>query len=266
MSIYESLEYLPIFDPDTTAESPGISAAVGSGIAAVGSPDALGGAGAVVLYCYSASKNAWGYVGVMTGSKISGSQQVRGLGSSCVAFGDTVIIGAQGAPDTPGRVFVLSPPYGAWTYTAIPVIAELAPREPANGDLFGAAVAHCSDGTTDYVAVGAPGSAPPPRGHGERTGPHLSRPRPVEHAVVHFGDPQSPSGRNGDRSVRGQRGDQPFGRRRQPMGRNADTRRRRARCRRRAGGRLRRAHRRSGGVAQPVPVRRGAGTDLPRRG
>jgi len=49
MSMYESIEYFPIFNPETTAESPGLSAAVGSGIAAIGAPDALGGAGAVVL-------------------------------------------------------------------------------------------------------------------------------------------------------------------------------------------------------------------------
>jgi hypothetical protein len=161
--MYESIEYLPVFDPETTADTPGVSAAIGSGVAAVGTPDALGGAGAVVLYLYSAARNAWGYVGVLAGSKITGSEQVRGLGSSCVAFGDTVIVGAQGASDTPGRVFVLSPPYGAWSYTAIPVVAELTPREPTKGDMFGASIAHCSDGTIDYIAVGAPG-APPARG------------------------------------------------------------------------------------------------------
>src|SRR5579859_4947598 len=113
MSINESIEYFPVFDPETTNDSPGLSAAVGSGIAAIGAPEALGGAGAVVLYFYSAARNGWGYVGVLMGSKISGSEQVRALGSSCVAFGDTVIVGAQGAADTPGRVFVLSPSYGA---------------------------------------------------------------------------------------------------------------------------------------------------------
>src|ERR1700722_8660535 len=161
MSINESIEYFPIFDPETTADSPGLSAAIGSGIAAVGSPDALGGAGAVVLYFYSAAQNGWGYVGVLAGSKIGGAGEVRALGSACVAFGDTVIIGAQGDASTPGRVFVVSPPYGTWSYAAIPVVAELAPRDPARGDLFGASVAHCFDGTADYVAVGAPAAAPP---------------------------------------------------------------------------------------------------------
>jgi hypothetical protein len=160
MAINESIEYFPIFDPETTNESPGVSAAIGSGIAAVGAPDALGGAGAVVLYFYSAARNGWGYVGVLAGSKIAGSEQVRALGSSCVAFGDTVVVGAAGDPGTPGRVFVLRPPYGAWSYTSIPDITELARREPVKGDLFGAAVAHCSDGTTDYLAVGAPGAHP----------------------------------------------------------------------------------------------------------
>jgi hypothetical protein len=161
MSINESIEYFPIFDPETEVDSPGLSAAVGSGIAAVGAPDALGGAGAVVLYFYSAAQNGWGYVGVLAGSKIGGAGEVRALGSSCLAFGDTVIVGAQGDASTPGRVFVLNPPYGTWSYTSVPVVAELAPRDPARGDLFGAAIAHCSDGTADYVAVGAPGAAPP---------------------------------------------------------------------------------------------------------
>src|ERR1700678_1128407 len=161
MSMYESVEYFPLFSPETTAEPAGVSSAIGSGIAALGAPDALGGAGAVVLYLYSAAKNAWGYVGGLAGSKISGSEQVRALGSSCVAFGDTVVVGAQGDATTPGRVFVLSPPYGAWTYTSLPDVAELTPRDSTKGDLFGASVAHCYDGTADYIAVGAPGAAPP---------------------------------------------------------------------------------------------------------
>ena len=162
MPINESIEYFPLFDPESTGDAPGAFAAIGTGVAAVGTPNALGGAGAVVLYAYSSAKNAWGYIGVLTGSKIEGIQQVRGLGSSCVAVGDALIVGAQGDASTPGRVFVLSPPYGAWSYTAIPVIAELARREPVKGDTFGASVSHCSDGTDDYVAVGAPSSAPPP--------------------------------------------------------------------------------------------------------
>src|SRR5262249_53332855 len=44
---------------------------------------------------------------------------------------------------------------------ALPVITSLTAREPARGDQFGASVAHCSDGSDDYVAVGAPGVAPP---------------------------------------------------------------------------------------------------------
>jgi FG-GAP repeat len=161
MSISESIEYFPVFDPETTNDSPGVSAAIGSGIAAVGTPDALGGGGAVVLYLYSATKNAWGYVGVLTGSKIAGSDQVRGLGSCVVAFGDTVVVGAPGDAGTAGRVFVLRPAYGAWSYASLPVVTELTAREPAKGDLFGTSVAHCSDGSADYIAVGAPGAAAP---------------------------------------------------------------------------------------------------------
>jgi hypothetical protein len=51
MPINESIEYFPIFDPETTAESPGVSAAVGSGVAAVGSPDALGGGAQSCCIC-----------------------------------------------------------------------------------------------------------------------------------------------------------------------------------------------------------------------
>jgi hypothetical protein len=161
MPINESIEYFPLFNPQTESDSPGAAAAIGNAVAALGAPDALGGAGAVVLYSYSAAKNAWGYVGVLTGSSIEGTEQVRALGSSCVAFGDTVIVGARGDAKTPGRAFVLSPPYGAWSYTSIPVIAEIARSEPTKGDSFGASIAHCFDGTADYVAVGAPDAAPP---------------------------------------------------------------------------------------------------------
>jgi hypothetical protein len=100
-------------------------------------------------------------VGVLTGSKIAGSEQVRGLGSSCVAFDDTIVVGAQGDPATPGRAFVLRPPYGTWTYTAIPVFAELVRKDQTKGDSFGASVAHCFDGTDHYIAVGAPTAAAP---------------------------------------------------------------------------------------------------------
>jgi hypothetical protein len=157
----ESLEYFPLFNADAGEAPPRLSVAVGSTVAAIGAPDALGGGGAVVMYCYDADKNAWGYVGMINGSRVGGMRAVRGLGTCCVAFDDTVILGAPGDRDTPGQVFVLRPPYGRWTYTAVPVISALAAREPARGDLFGTAVAHCSDGTDDYVAVGAPGVAPP---------------------------------------------------------------------------------------------------------
>jgi hypothetical protein len=160
MSIIESIEYFPLFDAEPGDEPAGVSVAVGSGVAALGVPNALGGSGAVVLYFYSEQQNAWGYAGVLTGSKIAGTEQVRALGSSCAAFGNRVVVGAHGDEGTPGRVFVLSPPYGAWSYTAIPVVAELAHREPARGDKFGASVAHCFDGTDHYIAVGAPGLAP----------------------------------------------------------------------------------------------------------
>src|ERR1700722_14238600 len=151
MPVTETLESFPIFDPATTADLPGGSAAVGSGVAAVGAPDALGGAGGGVVYTYSAERNGWGYVGLITGSNIAGVDQVRAMGSACVAFGDTLVVGAKGDPQTPGRVFVLSPAYGKWSYTAFPVIAELVRRDPAKGDLYGASVAHCNDGTDDYI-------------------------------------------------------------------------------------------------------------------
>ena len=156
MSINESLEYFPVFDPETEADSPQVSAAIGSRVAAVGTPDALGGAGAVVIYAYSESRNGWGYVGVLAGSKISGDEQVRGMGSSLTAFEDTLVVGASGDGQTPGRVFVLKPPYGAWSYTSLPDMAELSYPKSTRGDEFGASVAHCSDGSDHYIAVGAP--------------------------------------------------------------------------------------------------------------
>jgi hypothetical protein len=161
MSMMESLEYFPLFNADAGEAAPHVSVAVGSGVAAIGAPGALGGGGAVVLYCYAPERNAWGYVGLLGGSKVGGAKAVRALGSCCLAFGDTVLVGAPGDGDTPGQVLVLRPPYGRWTYTSLPVISTLAAREPVRGDQFGASVAHCSDGTDDYIAVGAPGVAPP---------------------------------------------------------------------------------------------------------
>ena len=162
MSVNESLEYFPLFDPDTSSETPAVSVAVGNRVAVLGTPDALGGAGAVVLYMYSSAENAWGYVGVLTGSSIDGMQQVRGLGSSCAVAGDRVLVGAHGDATTPGRVYVLSPPYGSWSYTVVPVVSELARPEPTKGDRFGASIDCCTDGTNEYVVVGAPEAAAPP--------------------------------------------------------------------------------------------------------
>ncbi len=161
MSMIESLEYFVLFNADSGEAPPRISVAIGSTVAALGAPDALGGGGAVVLYCYSEERNGWGYVGLLGGAKVGGLKAIRALGSSLVAFGDTVVVGAAGDKDTPGQVFVLRPPYGVWTYTALPVVNAFSARDPARGDQFGASVAHCSDGTDDYIAVGAPGVAPP---------------------------------------------------------------------------------------------------------
>lgn len=159
MPINESIEYFPLFDPETEADTPAVAAAAGTRVAALGTPDALGGAGAVVIYTYSEEANGWGYVGVLAGAKISGNEQVRAVGSSLAAFGDTLIVGAAGDAQTPGRVFVLRPPYGSWTYTSMPVVSELGYAKSTKGDSFGAAIAHCSDGTEHYIAVGAPGAA-----------------------------------------------------------------------------------------------------------
>lgn len=162
MALHESIEYFPLFDVEQSAEGPSSTAAVGDRVAALGSPDALGGGGAVAIYCYNKDRNAWGYVGVITGSKGPGPGEVRAMGSSLTAVGSTLIVGAKGDAETPGRVFVLAAPYGVWSYTTIPVITELKRNGSAAGDFFGAAVAHSSDGEDDYVAVGAPGANPPP--------------------------------------------------------------------------------------------------------
>ena len=162
MPLHESIEYFPLFDVELGAAPPSASAAVGATVAAIGSPAALGGAGAVAIYCYSEARNAWGYVGVVTGSKETGPRGVRAMGSSVAAVGGTLIVGAQGDADTPGKVVVLTAPYGIWSYTTIPVITELQRDKPAPGDRFGASMAICRDGDDDYLAVGAPGAAPPP--------------------------------------------------------------------------------------------------------
>lgn len=161
MATNETIESFPIFNPDTATETPGHSAAVGRTVAAIGAPDSLGGAGSLAIYCYSDALNAWGYVGVLTGARTSGAEAVRSVGSSCLAFGDTIVVGAKGDEQTPGRVFVLKPSYGSWSYGSVAAMAELGRRDPAKGDGFGASLARCTDGEIDYIAVGAPNAAPP---------------------------------------------------------------------------------------------------------
>jgi hypothetical protein len=162
MPLHESIEYFPLFDVEQTGDGPTTTTAVGDRVAALGSPNALGGAGAVAIYCYSKDRNAWGYVGVITGSKETGPNQVRAMGSSLTAVGGTLIVGARGDDSTPGKVFVLAAPYGVWSYTTVPVITEVARKGSAAGDFFGASIAHCFDGQDDYLAVGAPGATAPP--------------------------------------------------------------------------------------------------------
>ena len=161
MSMTETLELFPLFDVETEADAPRVTAAISANLAVLGTPDAIGGSGAVAIYTYSEASNGWGYVGVLSGSKIAGSEQVRGMGSSVAVFGDTIVVGAEGDRSTPGRVFILRAPYGEWTYAAIPVVSQLTYEGSRPGDLFGAAVAHCSDGTDDYIVVGAPAVEPP---------------------------------------------------------------------------------------------------------
>ena len=161
MALHESLESFPFFDVDLVGDVPSGTAAIGDGVAALGSPDALGGAGAVAIYCYSKARNAWGYVGVITGSKAPGPGQIRGMGSSVIAIGNQLVVGAKGEATTPGAVFVLSPPYGVWSYATFPVTAELVRPGYEKGDFFGASMAHCTVGDDHYVAISAPGATPP---------------------------------------------------------------------------------------------------------
>lgn len=159
MPVNESLEYFPLYDVETGADKPRVTAAIGTHVAALGTPDAMAGAGAVTIYVYLEEENAWGYVGVFSGSKIGGSEQVRAVGSSVAAFGTTIIVGAEGERGTPGRTFVLEAPYGMWSYTAIPAVTELTYPGATREDGFGASVAYCTDGADDYFAVGATGGA-----------------------------------------------------------------------------------------------------------
>jgi hypothetical protein len=157
MPVNESLEYFPLYDVETGVDKPRVTAAIGSHVAVLGTPDAMAGAGAVTIYMYLEEENAWGYVGVFSGSKIGGSEQVRSVGSSLSAFGTTILVGAEGERGTPGRAFVLEAPYGMWSYTAIPVVTELTYPGATKDDGFGASVAYCNDGTDDYIAIGATG-------------------------------------------------------------------------------------------------------------
>ncbi|HWE56042.1 MAG TPA: hypothetical protein VG435_11040 [Acidimicrobiales bacterium] len=157
----ESVEFLPPFDANTKEASPRMTVAIGQHVAVVGSPDALEGCGAATVYAYSEATNKWGFVGTLFGGRNSGTNEMRAFGSACLVVGDTVIIGASGDSTTPGRVVVLTPPYGVWTYGSVPSMAVLNRAEPIREDSFGASLAHCFDGKDHYVAVGAPKAAPP---------------------------------------------------------------------------------------------------------
>lgn len=163
MAIEESIEFFPLFNPGTAAAEPAVSVAIGDHIAVVGTPDALEGAGAVTFYAYSEDSRQWGYVGVMIGSRRQSSHDVRRLGQSCLVVGDTVMVGAPGDEGSPGAVLVFRPPYGVWTYGCVPGATVLQPAEPQWGDSFGTSIGYCSDGTDEWVIVGAP-AAKPPRG------------------------------------------------------------------------------------------------------
>ena len=183
MSIIESIEYFPLFDAE-----PGDEPAGGVGRYRIRRggprcPDALGGAGAVVLYFYSEAKNGWGYVGVLTGSKIAGSEQVRALGSSCVAFGNSVIVGAQGDAQTPGPGVRPHPALRGLVVHRDSRRRRARPPGPGQGR-------HVRDRPSPIALTARtitsrsarPGAGAPAGSLRRRTGLHLSRARSNEHA------------------------------------------------------------------------------------
>jgi hypothetical protein len=170
VAIQESVEQFTVFNIGyKKQEIPAtLTAAVGPRLAAFGSPESLEGSGVVALYAYYPDKKAWGFVGAVMGSHMDASDSIRGLGSSLAIVGDTVIMGAKGDANAPGRVVIAQAPYGVWTYGAVASLHHLSAPKAAKGDGFGTSVAACYDGQEWYVAVGAPNVEPPmgPYGRG----------------------------------------------------------------------------------------------------
>jgi hypothetical protein len=169
----ETLEFVPSF-PNGTAQKAGTSVALSPGLAALSAPD--GDTGAIDLYFYEANKNDWSSVGILDAASLKIKGSVGAFGSSCAAFRmqvpsqdvnsspgstipiDAIVVGASGDASTPGRVFILYPPYGAWSNGTIPIVREILNQNPSDGDQYGASVAHCLAAGVDYLIIGAPGA------------------------------------------------------------------------------------------------------------
>jgi len=128
----------------------GASVAAGDGIIIAGAPGFAGGAGAV--YQFVRSGDGW------SRTRVASGDPNRRLGASMALLGDRLVVGApgQGAaePDDPDHAFLFERQNGVWVQ-----VADVNAVEPADGDLFGTAVAL----SRSFFVVTSPGPVRSPR-------------------------------------------------------------------------------------------------------
>ncbi|MDE2997306.1 MAG: choice-of-anchor B family protein [Bacteroidota bacterium] len=121
----------------------GLYMASADGILAISSPGALEGRGAV--YVFRADEaGQWSYEARL----LTDAVQADGYGSSVLAHGDRVLVGAPGSMNGAGRVHVFEGA-ASWQETAV-----LMSSEDTEGARYGLALAMIGD----HIAVGAPGA------------------------------------------------------------------------------------------------------------
>ncbi len=119
----------------------GATVAINGGVIAVGAPGKGGDTGAVYLYRFDPSMNAW------SESEVSASGGAPGdrFGSALAVSGGSLAVGAPGGETL--YVFLFDPSSGAWSQ-----ISTLSATDGVAGDAFGAAIAM----NGGLIAVGAP--------------------------------------------------------------------------------------------------------------
>ena len=122
-----------------------LALAVRGNVMAVGAPAQNGSRGAVYIFERSGAGGEWREVAHLT---TAGGAENDALGSALAVAGDVVLAGAPGHSNGRGAVLAFSRATAGWSLTA-----TLTPRNAADGDRFGTALA--ADGTR--ALIGAPG-------------------------------------------------------------------------------------------------------------